>query len=83
MHHISQHTLSVAQYFYQGLSSCHHGNGSLLAEIYCDGCYDSNEKQGSIVSFNILRENGEYIGFSEVSVIKHWISRSISAKNYP
>lgn len=62
---VSQHTFSVAQYYHHSLSSFCHGNGTRLAEIYCDGSFEDTQKQGAIVTFNLLRSNGEYIGFSE------------------
>lgn len=63
---VSQHTFNLAQYFHHSLSSCYHGTGTCLADIYCDGDYNDIQKQGAIVSFNLLRANGDYVGFSEV-----------------
>ncbi|XP_045209996.2 molybdenum cofactor sulfurase-like [Mercenaria mercenaria] len=63
---ISQHTFNLAQYFHHTLSTCCHGSGTRLAEIYCDGDFMDIQKQGAIVSFNLLRANGDYVGFSEV-----------------
>ena len=64
---ISDHTFKVAKYFYRTLKSLRHRNGASLAEIYCHGNYEGQRRQGAIVTFNLIRANGEYIGFSEVS----------------
>ncbi|XP_052212414.1 molybdenum cofactor sulfurase-like [Dreissena polymorpha] len=63
---ISQMTFTLAQFFHHQLTSCHHGNGSCLAEVYCEDNFQNIETQGAIVTFNLLRANGNYIGFSEV-----------------
>ncbi|KAL4229526.1 hypothetical protein ACF0H5_012566 [Mactra antiquata] len=66
MDNITIHTFHLAQYFYNSLSSCYHDTGTQLAEIYTDNCYNDNTKQGAIISFNLLRDNGDHVGFSEV-----------------
>ncbi|XP_064594606.1 molybdenum cofactor sulfurase-like [Liolophura sinensis] len=63
---ISNHTFSVARYFYHELKNLHHGNGNPLAVIYCDTVFDDISTQGAVVNFNILRGNGQYAGFAEV-----------------
>ena len=67
---VSSWTFSLAQYFNHQLSCCCHGNGSRLAEIYRIGDFEDITRQGAIVTFNLLRANGEYIGFSEVGCVK-------------
>lgn len=66
---VSQHTFSLAQYFHHSLAACFHGTGIRLAEIYCEGDYEYIQKQGAIISFNLLRPNGDYVGFSEVKFV--------------
>ncbi|KAH3825987.1 hypothetical protein DPMN_127876 [Dreissena polymorpha] len=66
---ISQMTFTLAQFFHHQLTSCHHGNGSCLAEVYCEDNFQNIETQGAIVTFNLLRANGNYIGFSEVNFL--------------
>lgn len=63
---ISNHTFSVARYFYHELKNLHHGNSNPLAVIYCDTGFDDINTQGAVVNFNILRANGQYAGFAEV-----------------
>lgn len=41
-------------------------NGLRVAEIFADTEYDSEKTQGPVVTFNLLRPNGEIIGYSEV-----------------
>lgn len=43
----------------------HHGNGKPLAILYGDTDYEDVNLQGGIVTFNLLRSNGEHIGFVE------------------
>ena len=63
---IADHTFSVARYFYTNLRSLQHSNGRALAEVYCHGNFEDPATQGAIITFNCLRANGDYIGFSEV-----------------
>lgn len=41
-------------------------NGQRVATIFSDTEYDSEKTQGPVVTFNLLRPNGEIIGYSEV-----------------
>lgn len=66
MHGVRDHVFAVAQYFYLNLSKLQHGNGKPLAEIYGGVKFESPEGQGGVVTFNILRSDGAYIGYSEV-----------------
>ena len=43
-----------------------HSNGSPVCVLYCTGGFGSPESQGPIVNFNLLRPNGELVGYSEV-----------------
>ncbi|VEN56244.1 unnamed protein product [Callosobruchus maculatus] len=63
---ISKHVFSLAQYTYRNLIMMHHANGQPVAELYHDTVFDNRSHQGGIVNFNLLRPNGEYIGYSEV-----------------
>ena len=65
---ISLHTFSVARYFFKSLRALHHGNGRALAEVYCQDDFEDPDTQGAIVTFNLLRANGDYTGFSEVNI---------------
>ncbi|XP_050405457.1 molybdenum cofactor sulfurase isoform X1 [Patella vulgata] len=66
MEKISQHTFCIAQFFYQNLQQLHHSNGRSLAEIYTVGDFKERNRQGAIINFNLIRYNGDYIGFAEV-----------------
>ncbi|XP_067687308.1 molybdenum cofactor sulfurase-like [Haliotis asinina] len=65
MDRVSSHTFSVAKFFHDHLLQLHHGNGSPVAHIYCQG-FEDIQTQGAIVNFNILRDNGDFVGFAEV-----------------
>ena len=44
----------------------HHFNGSPVCLFYCDGDFTDPSVQGAIVNFNLLRANGDYVGYTEV-----------------
>nr|KAG5707077.1 hypothetical protein BaRGS_011788 [Batillaria attramentaria] len=62
----SSHSFLIAQYFAENLGRLHHGNGTVLAEIYASRDFRDRESQGAIVNFSLRRSNGDYIGFAEV-----------------
>ena len=61
---IAEHTFKLAQIFYQRLEALLHANGVPLAEIYCAYGYNDISKQGGIVNFNLLRNDGSHFGFN-------------------
>ncbi|NXA33940.1 MOCOS sulfurase, partial [Eudromia elegans] len=63
---IKQHTFALAHYTYTVLSTLKHANGAPVVRIYSDTDFSSPDVQGPIINFNILDENGEVIGFSQV-----------------
>lgn len=63
------HTFSLARCLFQYLLTLHHSNGSPATILYCDTTYEDVSTQGNIVNFNLLRPNGEYVGFIEASII--------------
>lgn len=63
---ISQHTFSLAQYVYRNLSVMHHFNAKPAVILYHDTIFENREHQGGIINFNLLRPNGDFIGYSEV-----------------
>lgn len=67
METISQHTFYLAKDLHDQLKTLKHKNGRKAAVLYIDNDFKDNTKQGSIVTFNILRENGSYVGYAEVS----------------
>ncbi|XP_046392268.1 molybdenum cofactor sulfurase isoform X2 [Ischnura elegans] len=66
MSNVTIHTFNLAKYFYESLISMRHSNGKPVAKIYCDTKYDNMLTQGNIVNFNILRANGNYVGYGVV-----------------
>lgn len=69
--HIRQHTYRLAKRAYDELRTNRHRNGQPIAIIYCQQTsndeYPSIDEQGAIVNFNLLRDDGSYIGYVEVS----------------
>ncbi|BFZ22694.1 hypothetical protein BsWGS_25733 [Bradybaena similaris] len=66
MDRISEHVFTVAQYFHHHLQALKHGNGHVLAQIYGDVDFKDPKEQGGIVTFNLRRADGKFIGFAEV-----------------
>ncbi|XP_026755400.2 molybdenum cofactor sulfurase [Galleria mellonella] len=62
---ISHHTYSLAKDLYHQLGKLHHENGNKAVITYMDTDFTDISKQGAIVTFNLLREDGTYIGYSE------------------
>ncbi|CAL1547716.1 unnamed protein product [Lymnaea stagnalis] len=63
---VSEHVFSVAQYFHHHLQSLCHGNGQALAVIYGGVQFENPGGQGGIVTFNLKRADGNFIGYAEV-----------------
>lgn len=57
------------RYVHDKLSSMRHFNGSPVCLFYCDGDFTDPSVQGAIVNFNLLRANGAYVGYTEVTNI--------------
>lgn len=51
------------------MNELRHCNGLPVAKIYQNTQFSSSDVQGGIVAFNLLRDDGNYVGFSEVSVL--------------
>lgn len=63
---ISKHVFSLSKYLYKSLVTLHHENEAPVIKLYSDTDYQHIDTQGGIVTFNVLRANGEYVGFMEV-----------------
>ncbi|KAF6204231.1 hypothetical protein GE061_002571 [Apolygus lucorum] len=63
---LRRHCFSLARYAFYALLKLHHSNGSPAVKLYADTPYDHDSCQGNIVNFNMLRANGEYVGYAEV-----------------
>ncbi|XP_060637428.2 molybdenum cofactor sulfurase isoform X1 [Anolis sagrei] len=66
MENIKQHTFALAHYTYTILSTLKYANGAPVVHIYSDTDFSSADTQGPIINFNVLDENGETIGYSQV-----------------
>nr|XP_008111222.1 PREDICTED: molybdenum cofactor sulfurase [Anolis carolinensis] len=66
MENIKQHTFALAHYTYTVLSTLKYANGAPVVHIYSDTDFSSADTQGPIINFNVLDENGEIIGYSQV-----------------
>ncbi|XP_062539746.1 molybdenum cofactor sulfurase 3-like [Armigeres subalbatus] len=64
---VSRQTFHLARYCYQRLKALRHFNGTDVVKLYHDTDFSDKRLQGGIVNFNILHENGSYVGFAEVS----------------
>lgn len=71
MQTISTHCFAVARYLHEKLLQLHHANGKPVVILYCDNDFSDASLQGNIVNFNIIRHNGEYVGFAEVIILFH------------
>ncbi|XP_029165139.1 molybdenum cofactor sulfurase 1 isoform X2 [Nylanderia fulva] len=66
MDKISMHVFSLARVLYHSLLTLHHCNGEPVVKLYSDSDYEDHSTQGGIVTFNLIRSNGEYVGYMEV-----------------
>ncbi|XP_055912772.1 molybdenum cofactor sulfurase 3 [Eupeodes corollae] len=66
---ISNHVFNLAKYCYDVLRQLKHPNGQKLIEFYNHTDYNSVQEQGGIITFNILHDDGTYVGFAEVACI--------------
>ena len=70
---VSQHTFLLAQMVYKELNQLKHCNGQPVCALYHNSHFDDIATQGGIVNFNILDPDGEFVGYSQVS-LGHCIS---------
>lgn len=66
MDQISRHVFSLAQTLHHSLLTLHHCNGKPVVKLYSDSDYENHSTQGGIVTFNLIRSSGEYVGYMEV-----------------
>ncbi|XP_074844071.1 molybdenum cofactor sulfurase isoform X2 [Carettochelys insculpta] len=69
MENIKHHTFALSRYTYTVLSTLKYANGAPVVCIYSDSDFSSPDTQGPIINFNILDENGDVIGYSQVDKI--------------
>lgn len=63
---INRHVWTLTEYLYDQLSRLRHTNGKPVVEIYGKHSLHDRSKQGGIVSFNVLRANGQHVGYYEI-----------------
>ncbi|EGI67561.1 Molybdenum cofactor sulfurase 1 [Acromyrmex echinatior] len=66
MDQISKHVFSLAKTLHHSLLILHHCNDKPVVKLYSDSDYEDRKSQGGIVTFNVMRSNGEYVGYMEV-----------------
>lgn len=66
MDKISKHVFSLAKTLHHSLLTLHHRNGKPVVKLYTDSDYEDRDTQGGVVTFNLIRSNGEYVGYMEV-----------------
>ncbi|XP_067425987.1 molybdenum cofactor sulfurase [Emydura macquarii macquarii] len=69
MENIKHHTFALSRYTYTVLSTLKYANGAPIVRIYSDADFSSPDVQGPIINFNVLDENGDIIGYSQVDKI--------------
>lgn len=63
---ISRHCFNLSKYLFESLRALEYANGCDVVRFYHDSAFDSVDRQGGIVTFNILNDDGTYVGFAEV-----------------
>ncbi|XP_077348038.1 molybdenum cofactor sulfurase [Lithobates pipiens] len=66
MEKIRNHTHALARYTYSVLSALRYANGQPVIQVYTDTEVRTYDVQGPIINFNVLDENGDIIGYSQV-----------------
>ena len=68
MAHISDHTFALACHFRQRLLSLTHYNGAPVGMIYSpEASFTSSATHGPVVTFNLKRADGSWVGYAEVA----------------
>uniref|UniRef100_A0A1I8I378 Molybdenum cofactor sulfurase n=1 Tax=Macrostomum lignano TaxID=282301 RepID=A0A1I8I378_9PLAT len=60
-------SFDLAQYLARRLSELRHSDGSPVCRLYTDNDYTDWTKQGGIVAFNLVRCDGSFVGYSDLS----------------
>lgn len=68
MQAVATRTFTLAARLYDRMNRTCHGNGHPMFRTYADTAYGSEDTQGGIVNFNVLRANDDYVGYNEVQV---------------
>ncbi|XP_001870735.2 molybdenum cofactor sulfurase 1 [Culex quinquefasciatus] len=73
MERVSKHVFNLAKYCYHQLGELVHANGAKVIHFYMDSRFESRDRQGGIVTFNVLKDDGSYVGYAEFAriALKH------------
>ncbi len=69
MEEISYRTFCLAQHVRRSLAACRHANNTPVVRLYAETDFESKETQGPVVTFNLLNDRGEYVGYSQVGFL--------------
>lgn len=67
MNRISRHCFNLCQYLFKALQHMQYTNGRKVVKLYQDTDFSSIERQGGVISFNIMHDDGSYVGFAEIN----------------
>jgi molybdenum cofactor sulfurtransferase len=65
---VGKHVANLTKILYDKMIALRHHNGEGLVEFYLDGMaqYGDAKSQGGTIAFNIVRANGQYVGYADV-----------------
>ncbi|KAK9771154.1 putative Pyridoxal phosphate-dependent transferase [Seiridium cardinale] len=65
---ISSHTSFLTSRLFRGMAQLRHGNGVPVCRIYSEdgAAFGDPIKQGSVIAFNVITANGQYLPYSNV-----------------
>lgn len=72
MHAVAAHAAHLTARLHEGLAALRHGNGRPVCRIYGEGpdgggaAFADPARQGSVVAFNVLKPDGDYVSYTEV-----------------
>lgn len=64
---VSCHTFALASHTYGEMKKLRYTNGQDVVELYHSNEFESQEVQGPIINFNVLKVDGSHVGFSQVN----------------
>lgn len=77
---IAYHTFYLAADLHNQLNELQHPNGNKAVVLYMDSDFSDIKTQGAVVTFNLLREDGSYVGYVEVILILiyYWLTEKLT-----
>lgn len=73
MNRISRHCFNLAKYLYESLKELKYRNGRNVIHFYHDTDFISSHVQGGIVNFNVLHEDGSFVGYTQVFITLYFV----------